>query len=239
MLGWRARIGYINPSNAECSVYEFYKIAPEGVTLVLTCLSIKNLVPEELETALAKVDAAAVDLARSEVDYIVLGGTPPAVFKGVEGNKKLIERIENLTKIPAVTKVSASMAAFNYLGAKRISLVSPMDEDNNRKIRRFLEEAGFEVVCVVGLGIKSNLEITKLPPYASYQAARRAIMENPETDVIYIPCSLWGATLNAQHIETDFGIPVVTSNNAMMWYVFRALNIREKIRGYGKLLAEI
>lgn len=236
MIGWRARIGYISPSNAECSVYEFFKIVPEGVSLVISCLSIKKVVAEEMEVALMKVEESAIDLAKSEVDFIVLGGTPPAVLKGVEGDKQLISRIESATNIQAVTKVTAALNAFRHLEVKRLTLVSPFDEGNNLKIKTYLENSGFSVSNMLGLNTKSNLEITRLPQYACYQAARRAVIENPATDAIYIPCSLWEASFNVDQLEKDFGIPVITSNTAMIWYVFKALQLRGAINGYGRLL---
>ncbi|MFC1817187.1 hypothetical protein ACFL0M_14920 [Thermodesulfobacteriota bacterium] len=236
MIGWRARIGYIAPANAECSVYEFYKIIPEGVSLVVTCLSIKNLVPEEFESALRKVDDAAIDLAKSEVDFIVLGGTPPAVFKGLGGDQEMIDRIEKATNIPTAFKLTGALAAFRHLGAKRLSMASPFNDENNRKIKDFLEGSGFSVVNVRGLGIMSNMEISRLPIYAPYQIARRTVLENPETDAIYIPCGAWTPAFIIDQLEKDFGLPVVTSNVAMIWYVFNALNLRGSIKGFGRLL---
>ena len=236
MIGWRARIGYISPANAECSVYEFYKIVPEGVSLVTTCLSIKDLVPEELEAALRKVDDSALDLARSEVDFIVLGGTPPGALKGVGSDRKLIKRIEKITKTPAVLKITASVEAFRHLKAKRISVATPFEEPNNRKIKKFLEDCGFVVASIEGLGIRSSMDIARLPDYVPYRQARKTVLENPKTDAIYIPCSQWSPSFCVDQLEKDFGIPVVTSNLSMIWYVFSALKLRGAIRGFGRLL---
>lgn len=236
MIGWRARIGYISPANAECSVYEFYKIVPEGVSLVTTCLSIKDLVPEELEAALRKVDAAAMDLAKSEVDFIVLGGTPPGALKGVGSDRELIARIEKATRTPAVLKITASVEAFRHLQVRRISVASPFEEPNNRKIKKFLEDSGFAVANIRGLGIRSNTDIARLPDYAPYQLARKTVLENPETDAIYIPCSQWSPSFCVDQLEKDFGIPVVTSNLSMIWFVFQALKLRGAIKGFGRLL---
>jgi maleate isomerase len=239
MIGWRARIGYISPANAECSVYEFYRIIPEGVSLVVTCLSIKRLVAEEMEAALKKVDEAAMDLARSEVDFIVLGGTPPAVLKGVGGDQQLIQRLQNATKIPTTIKITAAMAAFRHLGVKRLSLATPFEEENNQNIKRFLEGSGFTVAHMRGLGLRSNLEIAKLPVYAPYQLARQVVLENPETDAIYIPCTQWAPSFSIDQLEKDFNKPVVTPNGAMIWYVFNSLKLRGSIKGFGRLLESL
>jgi hypothetical protein len=43
MYGWRARIGNISPTAcSEILPYEFYRVAPEGVTFVTTNLVIRD-----------------------------------------------------------------------------------------------------------------------------------------------------------------------------------------------------
>ncbi len=46
--GWRARIGFITPTPAhENNAYEFYLMAPEGVTTVMTSLGVRGFVQAE------------------------------------------------------------------------------------------------------------------------------------------------------------------------------------------------
>jgi hypothetical protein len=50
VYGYRARIGYTSPPlTTEIFPYEFYKIVPAGVTLVLTTLAIVVRSKEEIE----------------------------------------------------------------------------------------------------------------------------------------------------------------------------------------------
>jgi maleate cis-trans isomerase len=51
-----------------------------------------------------------------------------------------------------------------------------------------------------------------------------------------------GATLDPlpiiQQIENRLGVPVVTSNSAMLWHLLSKLQLKYAISGYGKLLRE-
>ena len=112
----------------------------------------------------------------------------------------------------------------------------PEFEERIQKIKKFLEDSGFSVANIQGLGIRSNMDIARLPDYAPYQMARKTVLENPKTDAIYIPCSQWSPSFCVDQLEKDFGVPVVTSNLSMIWYVFSALKLRGAIKGFGKLL---
>ena len=86
MIGWRARIGSIQPSRGDTFAYEFYKMVPEGVGLAMTATNIKKLTIDEFERALSEYDKAAELLATEEVDLIMVGGSPLIALKGVGRN---------------------------------------------------------------------------------------------------------------------------------------------------------
>ena len=74
MLGWRGRIGSIDPSRGEIFAYEFYQIVPKDIVLIQTAVNIKQLTVEELERGLGELDRAAELMAREEVDVLTVGG---------------------------------------------------------------------------------------------------------------------------------------------------------------------
>ena len=74
MYGWRARIGKISPSRSDTFTYEFYKIVPEGVVLVLSGFTIHKLVTDDIDKAAQRLETSAKDLAKVGVDFIIAGG---------------------------------------------------------------------------------------------------------------------------------------------------------------------
>jgi hypothetical protein len=78
MYGWRARIGNISPTAcSEILPYEFYRVAPEGVTFVSTNLVIRDArESSQVEASWRKFDTAFEDLLHTLVDHITLSGAP-------------------------------------------------------------------------------------------------------------------------------------------------------------------
>ncbi len=64
MYGWRARIGNISPTAcAEILPYEFYRVAPEGVTFVSTNLVITRRAG--VQPSLGKQSLAGINCSRA------------------------------------------------------------------------------------------------------------------------------------------------------------------------------
>src|SRR5262245_6373883 len=77
IYGDRARIGYTSPPlTTEIFPYEFYKIVPAGVTLVLTTLAIVVRSKDEVDRSYDISMKAAREMAAAGVDIVVLGGVP-------------------------------------------------------------------------------------------------------------------------------------------------------------------
>src|ERR1051325_6225276 len=77
MYGHRARIGYTSPPlTTEVFPYEFYRIVPDGVTLVLTTLAIVERSKSEVDQSYDISMKAAREMAAAGVDIVVLGGVP-------------------------------------------------------------------------------------------------------------------------------------------------------------------
>ncbi len=81
MYGYRARIGYCSPPFVtEGFCYEFHKVAPEGVTLMITALAVTSLTSaatrQQMAQSHAKSLEAAEAMARAGADVVVLGGNP-------------------------------------------------------------------------------------------------------------------------------------------------------------------
>ena len=86
MYGHRARIGYTSPPYlTETFPYEFYRMVPDGVTLVLATLAIKRLTAEETARSVEMTLEAAREMGRAGVDVVVFGGVPLNLSLGYEG----------------------------------------------------------------------------------------------------------------------------------------------------------
>ena len=239
MYGWRARIGFINPSmTAETMIQEFPMVAPPGVALVMTILQIQHLVRDDIGKSLNLVKAAAAELARAKVSAIVLGGSPPITYGGFGFDKEIARQIAEVTSIPGTTSQTGAVEALRKMGVQKLVIGSPFAEDQNLLLKKFLEDSGFKVLGIKGLAVPL-IDIGRMPASASYQLAKDAFGEAPDAEGIYMPCAQMPTFRNIAPLETDLGVPVVTSFQAMLWHVFDMLGIHEPIRGYGRLLESL
>jgi len=71
MFGYRARIGYISPSVIELNGYDFYRIVPDGVSLIAVACMVGGWKEEAYKEALKQVEGCAKELARRKCDFVI------------------------------------------------------------------------------------------------------------------------------------------------------------------------
>jgi len=238
MYGWRGSIGFICPAISDTVLLEYYRVMPEGVLITTVDLKIQNLVENELEAAVTRIEEAVRILQYEQVQIFVVGGTPPITRMGLEADRQIIERIETLTGKPATTEPTFEVEALRSLSCKRIAVVSPFPEGVNKKMNAYYEHAGLEVAVLKELGIVKPGDIAKQRFNASYLAAREAFRDaNGKVDAVFIACPRWPVVRNIGPLEKELGVPVVTSAQAAVWKSLRMLSINEAPAGFGRLFA--
>jgi len=239
MYGWRGRVGIVFPSRGDVLLYEFYKAAPDGIIVVPTALTVKQLTPEQLDKVLDGYQAAVEDLVYEEADVIVLSGAPPVTMKGYGFEKQLVERAQAVAKAPVVAHIRCEVEALQAVGAKRIAIGAPYTCQLTDKFAEYFRAAGFEVVATRCLEIERNVELAKLDEQAAYRLARDLYHDAPEVDAIHLTCPRWPTLLRIPDMERDLGIPVTSSSQSLIYGVLRRLNVRDRIEGYGSLLERL
>ena len=235
MFGYRARIGYISPSVIELNAYDFYRIVPRGVGLIGVACMVGGWKEEAYKEALSQLEACARELSRRFCDFIIHGGAPLVLSQGKGFETKLIEKLQKITGVPCTTSIVAAMEAFRDLSASRLAVVDPYPPDLNEKMVRYLKEWGFDVASVVSLGTTFT-ESSVASVGDIYRAAKKAVKEAGHATGIFIPCANFPVVDVIEDIETDLGLPVISNITSQLYVAFKAIGMREKINGYGKLL---
>lgn len=229
MYGWRRRIGLIVPSSNTTMECEIWSVLPEGISLHTTRMPLMDVnvgsleIMEESSNFRLLIDAG--------VDCILFGCTSGSLIKGREYNSKKSADVERELGIPFITTSAAVVEALRAVGAKKISVVTPYIDEVNEKEKKFLEEHGFSILSMKGMGIEKNAEIGKVTPQAVYRFAA-----NSKGDCLFISCTNLRTFEIIETLEKDLGIPVITSNQASLWFTLKRLGVNEKIDGLGKLL---
>jgi maleate isomerase len=130
--------------------------------------------------------------------------------------------------------------ALRSFGARRVSVATPYPDWNNKQLRAYLEALGFEVLNVEGEPVAAasgNQGINDRDPEEVVAFASKVC--RPEADVLLCSCTAWRSVEAVGELERRTGKPVVTSNQASIWAAFRALALKPKITGYGRLLESL
>jgi len=233
MYGWRARIGLIVPSSNTTMESELHKMAPEGVSIHISRIPLKEVTREALFEMEKHSLRAAIELADADVDIILYGCTTGSLVGGPGYDKMISEKIEKTVNKPVVATATAVVNALEAVKARKIVVATPYIDELNDDEKRFLEAHGFEVLKIKGLGIRSNLEIGRITPWQVYRFAKTVYMR--DADALFISCTNLRTIEIIDLLEKDLEIPVITSNQASLWAVLRRLGIKDKIHGYGKL----
>ena len=125
------------------------------------------------------------------------------------------------------------------MNCKKLVVGTPYEDEINQRLKRHLEESGFEVLQIAGYGVRKNAQLTDLPVHAAYKIAKRLYAKGRDADGIFIPCPRWPTITDVQLLENEIGKPVVTSSLACSWYAMKLIDIKERVVGFGSLMASL
>jgi maleate isomerase len=237
MYGHRARIGYTSPMAAtEVFPYEFYMMAPPGVSLVVSTLAVLERSKEEVDRSYDMSLQAARELARAKVDVLVLGGVPINLSRGSDVGG-LIRDVEGDIGVPVITSITAQVDALHKLGARRVGIVHPFTPDQDAKFLSYLEPHGFDRLAVLGAGY-TGPEVGRIPRNAVLATARKLLASTPGLDAVWLPCPHWAVAEALDPLERELGVSVVGALQAIVWQALRRAGVDDSIQGFGRLLRE-
>lgn len=241
---WKARVGWIHPRvNSDVEVYDFYRVAPEDVLLVITHLEVVDSSrKEEVDASLAVLERAVERLTMAGVDFIMKNGSPVHLRYGNEGHRKIVERMRAVAKVPVTTGAQALADSLRELSARRILMVSSWRRESTdllSNLRNFLEAEGIEIAAVEGIGHQlQSFEKNKLAPREIFTAVVDAFKRHDDVDAVYIQSGTMATVGMMDELEKKLGKPVVSSNAANIWGSFKPLGIGVGA-GYGRLLSSL
>jgi maleate isomerase len=238
-FGWRKRIGLLSPTVIETAAYDFYKLAPDGVTMCATTSNIDHWNKDNFkEHVLDPLVTAVKYLASRNVDYIIHTGMPVVTTRGKGFEEEIVKQITDATGLPATTSIRSAIRALAHLGVKNVALLSPYPQELHQSAIAFLKASGFNVVGdhTEDVVFKRLQDVT---PATIAEAGRRLVALAPSAEGIYLPCNQWAGADAVPLIEKATGVPVVTGAHADYWEAFRSLGINDRIEGHGRLMASL
>jgi len=215
-----ARVGLMIPSSNTMMEVDFTRDLPPGVALHTARMFMEDTTPAGESRMLDEFALpAARDLGTARPDVVVFGCTSAGALRGNDYDTELCGQITELTGAPTVSTIGAVRAAIEASGVASIGVITPYADELNEKIRASIEADGTQVAGITGLGITDNFEIAEVAPHEIVTFAVRALgplAAGGLIDLVFASCTNFGAMAARPAIAERLGLPVITSNQAVL-----------------------
>lgn len=227
------RIGLIIPSSNRLTEAHMHRYAPAGVAAHVTRLRMTGAHHVRLGELMPRIVEATLALNDAGCSAIVFHCTASSMEAGLAGEEQVLSAMRSATDAVTATTATAALAALNALELGRIALLSPYVATTHQHEVEFLAEAGHQVVGGKCLGLRGGDEYITVTPG---QWLRLAVTNTPrDAEGVFLSCTNIHAPEIVQELETVLEKPVVTSNQAVLWYVLRSLGIENDLPELGRL----
>ncbi len=211
--------------------------------------SFRRFIPNDLEISFIQEAGAKTSLydARGKVDALVaqvrqlileqhwdgviISGAPKEAL-----NPGMWKRVSAELPVPVSLALRSSVAALTAFRAKRILLMTPVDDQLKKLYQDYISEFGIESYFPPQT-LRAHTDALKLTPADVESMTHEALAEYPNVDAIYFQGALLDPIPVLEKMESELGLPIVASNPAMLWLILSKLGLRYEILGYGKLLS--
>ena len=239
---WRGTVGVIKPTLRPGSLEEFIRLLPEGIGVVPLFLNARKGTTEEFASVRELTESKIAELVEAGCDLIHPEGAPPNfMVYGYKGECDIVDRLEQQHGVPILTGGRTHIESMQALGMRRIVGVTYFrggNDDVNDVVTSYFSDAGFDVMAMEGMEVPFE-DVGHISEGQFYAHAKKAFLNNPGADGIYIFGSGWRVLHSIKTLEQDLGVPVVHPVPARVWAVQMRLHVRQPVSGYGRLLEEM
>lgn len=175
-------------------------------------------------------------LGHAKVEVIALVQTSASMFADDYDQNAKARMAEN-AGAPSLTSAEAIGEAVRALGASRIAIVSPYSEDVIGRTKHYYETRfGLQVLATAAFGATDSYAIGSLSADNATEAFAR--IDQPEIEVLVVPGGNFPTMSFVAAWEEEFGKPVITTNQVVIWAAMVAMGIEDSLTGLGRLLEE-
>src|SRR5438874_3812097 len=239
----RLKIGCLQPGAViDNQPFEFYRLAPPGVMLVMVGIGLKEFSATDVERAFAPVERYLDQLMERGIDLVIQNGVPLPILIGIEAHDRLIAHMARYTKLPATSTVLSVVRAAEDLGIRKVAVVNKWSDEMNRSLGAFFARGGVEIV---GSATRSlhPFDFHQIPAdehmQLAYALGCQAFTDHPDCDAVYIGGGSWIAEPVAVRLEEEFGKPVLCNQAAVIRHTLKMLGAWSPMTGHSKLLAMV
>lgn len=236
--GSRGTVGIVRPTQRTGGYEELLAMLPQGIRLVPLCLDVRRGALDEFKSAIPAYEAKVAELARMDVDVINPSGAPPFMVLGYANEQELIRKWEATYKTRIFTSGTSHIDALRALNIKRFLGATYFRGDINRTYAKYFIDAGFECLEMAGMDVTFD-QVPQLPSAKVFDFITAAFSRNSTAEAIYMLGPAWHTLDIIERLEGELGVPVIHAVPAQCWDIQRHLGLRQPVKGFGRLIAEM
>ena len=176
-------------------------------------------------------DVSAQILPSEDIDIVAYGCTSGTIAIGAERIKQEVNNSKPNAKV--TTPITAAIKAFNYLGIKKIAVLTPYPKDVNETVFNYLNENNLTIDSFSSFNLEYDSEIAQVSLESLQKEIAKIDLSN--VDGLFVSCTALKIVDVLDKIEKLQNTTIISSNQAIIWDCLRSVGIDTKIKGYGKL----
>jgi arylmalonate decarboxylase len=231
------KIGLVVPFATDRIPAEGPMMYPD-VTFIPRGVGVRALTPEGYDAAWDAILPAAKELAKHDIDAIMVIGTSLTFYRGYEAHRQLLEQLRAETGLPVSTMSEAVVEGLRSVGAKRVAVATAYSDLVNERLADFLARSGYEVLSMKGFGLTGFGDAANQSEQDIIDLSGKAIDEAKAADAVLISCGGLKTLGCAVPIEQRYGIPVVTSTQSAFWKALRLAGDTGHLPDRGQMLGQ-
>ncbi len=228
-------LGLVVLQSDETIEQDFRHVMPRGVALHVTRVPSGLEVSQDSLQAMAQSLPAAAGLLPRGLGYDAVGYGCTSGTAQI-GAARIAELVREGVDAAHVTEpVSALIAACQSMGITRLAMLSPYVADVSARLRDVLQEAGIETPVFGSFEEAEEQKVVRIDAGSVIQAATE-LASSDDVDGVFLSCTNLRTFTAIDPLEAATGLPVLSSNQVLIWDMLRRAGASLDAAGPGKLL---
>ena len=238
-IGSRATLGLVVLQTDETVEQDMRRLLPlEGVALYVTRVPSGLEVSTDSLGAMEQALPGAAGLFPGSVsfDAVGYGCTSGTSVIGVD---RVAALVSGACHAKAVTQpVSGLVAACGRLEVKRLAFLSPYVAEVSGRLRGVLAGAGIESPVFGSFDEAEEAKVARIDPESIFEAAC-GLASRGGMDALFLSCTNLRTLDVIDRIEAQTGLPVLSSNQVMIWHMGQLAGLGGAMTGPGRLFQTV
>jgi arylmalonate decarboxylase len=209
----------------------------DRIEYVIENLDLQTMTPDGYDAVIDDIPEKAENLAKQNVDAIMIMGTSLTFYQGREFNEQLVETVASATGLPTSSMSNGIINGLKEVHGKHIACATAYNDVVNARLVHFLQEHNFEVLNIEGLGIEAVGDIFSVTDPELIDFCGHVAQGATGADAMLISCGGLITLDILAPVEANTNLPAVSSTPHALYEGAKLLGMDAKVEGYGRLLS--